>query len=241
MSSTAIASLAIRSLPITIGLIALFAPYSSGASTITLHSGNGTIGTTDSLITMFLGPADLPFSAAFTSTDFAAARSGLGATITHQEAGVWKVVLDSDPTAKWIRNGPHATALYAIDFTLTSSMLAAVSLDFTFLVDNQLGDSINEGLFVNEFPLVGSKLLGGETAHFAEDQSFPTFDITPFVVEGANTLYINGVDLGGAGALQFGATVNASAVPEPSTAALCIIGLIGLALKRQAAARRPRQ
>jgi hypothetical protein len=149
--------------------------------------------------------------------------------ITHQEAGVWKVVLDSDLAAKWIRNDPHATALYAIDFTLTPDMLGAVALDFAFLVDNQLGDTINEGLFVNEFPLVGSKLLGGETAHFAEDQAFPTFDITPFVAEGVNTLYINGVDLGGAGALQFSASITASAVPEPPTFVLLLAGLIGLA------------
>jgi hypothetical protein len=35
-----------------------------------------------------------------------------------------------------------------------------VSLDFEFLVDNQLGDTINEGLFINELPVVGSQRLG---------------------------------------------------------------------------------
>lgn len=221
----------VRLLPLIIGLIAIFVSHSSGASTITLHSGNGTVGSADSLVTMLVGPADVAFTAAFAPTDFAAARSGPSATITHQEAGVWKVALDSDPDAKWIRNSGHATALYAIDFTLTS--FSAVSLDFDFLVDNQLGDSVNEGVFVNEFSLVGSKLLGGETAHFAQDQGFPTFDITPFVVEGTNTLYINAVDLGGAGALQFSAvvTVVPATVPEPSAIALFFAGAFGLTLK----------
>ena len=213
------------------GPIALLAPSLSGATAITLRSGNGTIGSTDSKITMLAAPFGTPFSITFTSADFAAARSGPGATITGTRSETWKAALDSDPMARWVFDGRDGTALYAIDFTLTASMLGAVSLDFEFLIDNQLGDTNNEGLFVNELPLVGSKRLGAVVAHFQVDQSLPAFDITSLVIEGVNTLYVNQADLGSVAGLLFSATI--TAVPEPSTALLLASGLAALAVGRR--------
>ena len=146
----------------------------TSTTTITLRSGNGIIGSSDSKITMLAAPIGAPFSTAFTSADFAAARSGPGAMITATRSGDWKAALDSDPISQWVFDGRDGTALYAIDFILTASMLSAVSLGFEFLIDNQLGDTYNEGLFVNELPLVGSKRLGAVVARFQVDQSLPT-------------------------------------------------------------------
>lgn len=85
--------------PIAIAPLVLLTPYPSGATTFTIHSGNGALFSTDILITMLLGPADRPFSTAFTPTDFAASRSGPGPQITGQDSGLWKAALDVD--LKW--------------------------------------------------------------------------------------------------------------------------------------------
>jgi hypothetical protein len=197
-------------------------PQLAWAETDSLHSGNGTVGGTDSQITMLIGPSDSAFGAAFTSTEFIAASSGPNAFIIDNHP-LWKEHLTSDPSAEWISTfatgaSEGSTALYAIDFTIDSACFSSSTLDFSFLVDNQLGDSNNEGLFVNEIPVANSKLLGTNTAHFQVDQSFPTFDITSHVNTGLNTLYINAVDTGGPSGLQFNATINVEeiACPQPT-------------------------
>ena len=82
--------------------------------------------------------------------------------------------------------------------------------------DGEALDAILRGdhlALANEIPLAGSSLLGIVSAHFNTDQTFPTFDITPFVAEETNTLYLYESDLGAFAGLMFSATI--VTVPDP--------------------------
>jgi hypothetical protein len=197
--------------------------------TIVLESGNGAIGGTDSLITMDVGPANGPFT---TPLDFAAADSGDPALIVNKHPA-WKAQLDGT-TAKWVASDPRGrTALFAIDFTLPFAPSSA-TLDFRYLIDNELGDATNEGLFINGVALADSKRLGVVTTWFKFDQVFDQFDITSLVDAGENTLYINAVDRGGDAGLQFQATINAiEAAPGPGVIpapGAFVLGAMGLGM-----------
>lgn len=235
--------------PALIGLAAVAILTVTGgarAEVISLRSGNGSVPGTDSLITMKVGPVNSAFGA-FTATDFTDAQSGANAFIIAKHPA-WKAHLGSDPAAEWISS--HATgvsegytALYAIDFTISSAAIASAILDFNFLIDNALGDAINEGLFVNGTAVAGTKRLGAVTSYFTADQAFTGLDITALVNPGLNTLYINAVDLGGPGALQFSANIDVTAgelaaeIPEPAALALLAAGLLGAGLLRRRAVR----
>ncbi len=54
---------------------------SVSATTITLKSGNGIVGGTDTLITMLVGPLNTAFVGALTATDFTSASAGSAAII----------------------------------------------------------------------------------------------------------------------------------------------------------------
>ena len=164
------------------------------AAMIELRSGNGLVGDLDIDVTMLVAPSDGPWGRDFAPADFAAARTGPSAFIVSPNPK-WKDHLDFDSRAKWISTGSSGsvshhpdgkTSLYAINFVLPPLSLASVALDFQFLVDDDLGDLNNEGLFVNELPLFGSRLPGdnSDLDHFQIDQSLPTFDTTPLLVAG---------------------------------------------------------
>jgi hypothetical protein len=222
------------------------------ASMIALHSGNGSIGSADTKITFLKGPKNSPFGYAFTTADFASARAGASANIVNPHPN-WKMQLGSDKTAKWISTSPSGaskgnTALYAIDFTVGPGSITSATLDFDFLVDNALGDSRNEGLFINGFSLEKSKLIANapeRRAFFQADQSFATFSITSLLKEGVNTLFINAADAGGPSGLQFSASINVQqvanviAVPEPSSIAIwSLMGVFGLVASTRSRSRR---
>ncbi len=205
----------------------------ANANVITLQSGLGILpGNNDPAVTMLVGPDDEPFTSALTSADFAAAKEGPNALVINNLYS-WKSHLDSYPNAKWITDQSRKhTALYAINFTIGAGLITSATLDFDFLVDNQIGDTNNEGLFINEVPLLGSKFLynySGDSYRY--DQSFSQFDITSLLNNGINTLYINAADRGGPSGLQFGAKINytlGSSVPEPTSMLIFGTGLIGL-------------
>ena len=200
------------------------------AETITLRSGNGSVGGTDSLITMLVGPADTWFASAFTPSDFADARSGPAAFIISPN-GAWISDLPSDNTAQWISTSSSgasegSTALYAIDFTLTDPA-ASATLDLKYSVDNVLGGGgagPTQGVYLNGMPISGSS-IGGD---FLSEYSITRSDIAPLLAVGTNTLYINATDVGGPAGLIFSATIETTPIPEPVSLTILGSGLAGL-------------
>ena len=218
---------------------------------INLRSGNGSIGGLDSSVSMLVGPLDTFFGSAFTTTDFDNARSGPQAFIVPNHHAWISPGSFSDPTANYIStnsNASHptfgngASALFAIDFNVTDTIISAASIDFNFLVDNALGNAFggpNQGLFLNGVALSGSTSGG----HFTFEDNIFRNDIAPLLVTGTNTLYINMTDVGGPSGLIFSATITTEgsttvAVPEPGLAAIFALGLIGLGFGRWAHNRR---
>src|SRR4051812_8161695 len=107
------------------------------AETVILRSGNGSIGSNDSLVNMLVGPADSEFSTAFTAANFTSARTGPDAFIIAPN-GSWISALAGDPTSKWIATNAGganegATALYAISFALAAPFSSA-TLDLHYSV-----------------------------------------------------------------------------------------------------------
>lgn len=210
------------------------------AGIITLRSGNGSVGSTDSEVSMLVGPEDAPFGVAFTTADFASARSGAAASIVNPHPD-WLSSLPSDSSAKWITTDPRGadtdgdafgrSALYAIDFTLSKAVTSA-TLDLFFAVDNRLGDldqdgisnGPNDGVFINGTAVSGSYRDGNFFGEFSLHRS----DVEPLLHTGTNTLYLNATDLGGPSGIIFSATITTTPVPEPSSIALLGMGAVSL-------------
>jgi hypothetical protein len=218
-------------------LCAMLTPEVGRADLILLHSGNGSVGGTDSEVSMLVGPADSPFGVAFTPADFIAAGSGPFASIVAPHAD-WLPFLPADPTAKWISTDPRGaepqgdafgrSALYAIDFVLAGPVSAAI-LQMNFATDNRLGDldangvsnGPNDGVYINGTPISGSYRAGNFFGQFFVMRT----DIAPLLHAGSNRLYLNAVDLGGPSGLIFSATIETTPVPEPCT--LWLLGCAG--------------
>jgi hypothetical protein len=203
-------------------LSATTTPYNAYADieTISIRSGDSEFFENDSSITMLIGPQDSGFNVPLTPADFAAASSGPSAIVVPPHPA-WKATLMVDPDARYISTHaihPNAhpsigtilsTALYAVDFEITSTTIDSATLDIYFLVDNQLGDTANEGVFVNGIPVADTK--GGS---FGADNSFLGRDITSMVNPGTNTLYVLGVDVGGPSGLQFHVDITIESTPN---------------------------
>jgi len=221
---------------------------------IELYSGNGTVGGADSQVTFAPGPLDAAFGTAFTPASFNAASSGAAATvINNHPAWITAAAFNANAStaavpAQWISNSPiggaqfgddGSSALYAIEFTITDTIITAASIDFDFAVDNIIGGGPNQGLFINGTALSGSTSGGG----FDTVTNFTRTDIAPLLVTGVNTLYINMTDVGGPAGLIFSTTINIEgsttvAVPEPGLIAVFALGLAGIGFGRWAHNRR---
>ena len=206
---------------------------------ISLKSGNGTLGGTDSLITFLGGPADAAFGSVFTPGQFSAASSGSAASIVEPIPGwILPEAFTPDPTAQWISDNPSGaavdgtSALYAIDFTVTDTSIASASIDFNFAVDNLLGTGPNQGLYINGTALSG--VTGG--GFFTSVFNIQRFDIAPLLVTGTNTLFINLTDGGGGSGLIFSATISIddgiASVDAPGMGLIFLIGIAGIAARR---------
>jgi hypothetical protein len=134
----------------------------SPTESITVRSGNGTVGGPDSQVNMLVGPADTGFAAALTPANFASARTGPDAILCTPNSA-WATSIPSDPAARWISDVASggsfgSTCLFAIPFTVNSADRSAASITFTWIVDNMIGfnpttRAWESGVFINEVPL----------------------------------------------------------------------------------------
>ena len=239
----------IRSVVILVSLVlGLFSFQSVHGEMITLVSGNGAgQNNPDSIINFLAGPTGGPFAGteAFTSQQFSDARNGsdarnLGTTVNSNigRNSAWKAQLDSS-SAQWIstvQTGSSAggSALYAMEFTVGPGTIDSATLDFRFLIDNELGDANREGLYLNETEIVGSKRRPEQQAFFKQGQSFTQFDVTSLLNTGTNTLYVYAVNNGnGPAALQFDAKFNITTVPEPTSFLMFGLAVVGCCRRKR--------
>lgn len=212
-------------------LLTVLTPAAHAQEVITLESGLGPVGTSDPNVTMLVGPLDGAFPAAFTLNDFLMAQTGPPAEITPL-AGGWALNLPGNVTSQWIGTtqvqANLATALYAINFNVTTPNIVLALLDVSFYVDDVLGDANNEGLFINTFPVPNtSPPLAG--AYFTPN-TFTQRDITPSILAGQNTLYVYGRDNAGPGGLHFSATVTIFSTASLQLGVPFTIGGIGMVI-----------
>jgi hypothetical protein len=170
--------------------------------TVVVRSGNGTIGSQDSLIHV------LPFG---TTGDITPTPANFSNAQTAPQAYVvtpyvtYIPTLPSDPNAKWIAvntNLPQGSALFAVAFQVTDPTITTASLDFHFSVDNAVN-----GVFINGNRISGNSLDGDYHAEYR----FVRFDIAPLLIPNStNWLYVNMSDYGALAALIFNATITTS-------------------------------
>jgi uncharacterized protein (TIGR03437 family) len=192
---------------VTFGLIA--ASWAS-AQTITVRSGNGFVGGTDSAVTFLLGSPTGVFGHAFTPTDFSSAQTGPAAFILSPNP-LWIPALSSDPSAQWIGTNADAaccqgnTALYAISFQITGSFSAA-TLTLNWAADDGIGEGAygpNTGVYLNGTGICGNSFPIG----FGQQNTVTCNNIAPLLRVGTNWLYIEDGNAEGAAGLLFSATI----------------------------------
>ena len=211
--------------------VALSAALNATAGSVTLRSGNGS-GSTDTAVHMLIGPADSPFSSAFSSSNFAAADTGPNAFIIGRNPA-WLSALSSDSLSKWLGTSASAasagsTALYSIGFVIDNPFSSA-TLQLNYAVDNLLGGGPNQGVFLNGVAVSGNSTGGTYTS----ESSLSRSDVASLLHVGSNTLYINASDQGGPAGLIFRANITTvdATVPEPGTFALGCLALLALSLR----------
>jgi hypothetical protein len=206
---------------------------SAEADTITLISGNGSVGGTDSQI-HFLdqGTTSQPFNHTFTAADFTAARNGPNAYIIAPDSA-WISSLPANPSAQWISTVPNVfsdTALFAINFTLPTTPSSA-TLNLYFAVDNLLSDQESPGLRLNQGVFLNGSAVGAGNGGYTTQTELGPTNVTSLLEAGTNTLYLYEYNYGDQGGLIFSATITTtpaiSGVPEPASLTLLAIGAAG--------------
>jgi hypothetical protein len=170
-----------------------------------------------------------PGSLALTPADFLAAATGPAAVITTTNVA-WITSLPCEPlppapSAKWISTSANSSggtsALYSVDFPCMLPPNACnVILNVCIAVDNNLGNAVNEGIFLNGIPVPGTKILGGLAVNFTTQTSF-SMDVTAQVVTGVNTLQILAENLGSQTGVIFRADLIYVASPIVGNFSLC--------------------
>jgi hypothetical protein len=206
------------------------------AAVVTLHSGNGIVGGSDTLIHFLDGPNGSDF-AALTAGDFSNAQAGAAAFIISPHPA-WQATLAEDASALWIATnaggaGNGDTGLYAISFTLVNPVLSG-SISLAYAVDNSMGGGNNPGLFLNGTAVSPAPTFGG----YNPESTYSNSNIGSLLQQGTNWLYLDGVNAGGPAGLIFTATITtvdgASGVPEPASLALIGGALVAFGLRRRA-------
>jgi uncharacterized protein (TIGR03437 family) len=201
-----------------ISLVSLAVSLLNGA-TVTVRSGNGTVGGRDSAITFLQGPANTDFSHPFTSTDFSSAQSGPAAFIMSRNP-VWISGLSVDSAAKWIGTNTNAgccqgnTALYAVGFTIPTAFSSA-TLSLNYAVDDGLGTT-NPGLYLNGTAICSNLIT--YVNDFTQEHVLNCPAVGPLLHVGMNWLYFDGVNAAGPAALLFSATITTTDIPQAVSA-----------------------
>ena len=92
------------------------------------------------------------------------------------------------------------SALYAVPFHVTDSVIASASLELAYAVDNALN-----GVYINGTPISGNSHDGD----YHSEYRFLRSDIAPLLIPNStNWLYVNASDYGVLAALIFSATIN---------------------------------
>ena len=212
-------------------LLRMLSSAAGFAATVTVRSGNGTIGGRDASITFLQGPADTDFASPFTQTDFTNAQNGPAAFILSPWAG-WVPSLSADPSAKWIGSSSISsssqgnTALYAISFTIPNAFSSA-TLTLNFAVDDNLG-KFGEGLYLNGNPLsllwsANCNAVVGTANQYGQEDSATCTGIGSLLQIGTNWLYFDDENLAAEAGIIFSATFTTTDVltsPQPSILSL---------------------
>ncbi len=169
---------------------------SASAQTIVFRSGNGQHGQPDSKVTLLAGSSSSELRPqAFVAQDFSDALNGPNATVVSSYPG-WISGI-SDASASWVAVNSSRTpksALYAIKFNVGNTCWQSASLQFSFAVDDQLGDpsgGANQlGLYLNQTALAGTSGggIGSETTW--------SFDVSGILQPGENTIHVYDRDNG---------------------------------------------
>ena len=182
------------------------AAFADSSPLLVVRSGNGPLGGTDSQITFLSGTSSTgPFPTKFTPAYFTAASSGPAAWIVYPD-GAWQSQLAGDTISQWVGPQPmensapsSPTALYAVKFNMPS-VPPVVTLVIHYCSDNQLGDSLNNELYLNGVAVPGTNSTAGT---YSSESVLTVPNIAALLKTGSNVLYFNDVDTGGPSGLLF--------------------------------------
>ncbi len=201
-------------------------PCPPGTETITLRSGNGSLGAPDATIRCVGGAASSALSnAPFTGTDFAAAAAGASANIVFSNS--WAANLPQDAQAQWVssttlvgqpsRPGAPRSAMFAHPFAVNMCRgdRRRAQLVVHYCADDGLGDPAGGGpnamgIYLNGIPVPGT---AGDISTWpgTNVKTITVSNVAPYLATGANVLYLYVRDRnGGVSGVMYSARITLS-------------------------------
>jgi len=145
-----------------------------------------------------------------TDADFSAAQTGQFAYInrsTNNTLGTYVTGLTTDPLAQWIGTSNDflgGSALYAIPFTVTDTVIGTASLNLGYAADNLI-----DGVYINGMSLCNNPAYGDyHSEWYILRSDLVSCDRVPLIHSGLNWLYLNVTDNGDIAGLIFSATIS---------------------------------
>ena len=185
---------------VAIAASALFlSPELRADQSITIRSGNGVISSQDNFVRVlaFHSTGDITP----TPANFAAAQTAPYAYVVAPD-NAWIASIPADNSARWIAVTPNrspGSALFAVPFQVTDTVITAATLDLNFAVDNALN-----GVFINGTRISGNSFDGDYHAQYR----FVRADIAPLLIPNStNWLYLNMSDYGAVAGIIFSAAI----------------------------------